>query len=144
MKTLETIWASQRWPTLNGITFRDGLYYPIRPTDPPRKQIPLRLEYQKPTAIADFNSQPTTFLIPASEATSQSTDYRVIAGSCSLGEEGFVILTTPTSELFWGAYFDFSNPFERVWFDGTDIIAANNLGEEWHLPLSRPWEITLR
>lgn len=143
MSTLKTIWTSQRWPTLNGVILNNGLYYPIVPIDPPRALLPLRLQHQIPKLITDLNPQQTTLLIAASETTTSTLDYKALAGACSLGEEGFVALMTSNHELCWGAYFDFSNPFEHVWFEGTDVIAKNNLGEEWQLPMHRPWEVTV-
>lgn len=143
MKTLSTNWNAGQWPTLNGLTFADGRHYAIRPVDAPREPLPMRLSYASPTQIENLEKLPSTFLMQACEASDNVSGLKVIAGECSAGEEGFVAVLESTGVLRWVAFFDFSNPFERVRFDGTDLVAENNLGEAWRLPLATPWEITV-
>lgn len=143
MKSLNTTWSAGQWPTLNGLTFADGRYFAIRPIDAPREPLPMRLSYTGPRQIESFQEAPLTSLVRNCETSDDAAGLTAAAGECSAGEDGFVACLESTGVLRWVAFFDFSNPFERVQFDGANLVAENNLGEAWRFPLATPWEVTV-
>ena len=141
MKPLTTKWNTGEWPILNGVTFIDGRHYAIRPIDAPREPLPIHLDFVGPTQIENAETLPSAFLIPTCDASDIVSGLKVVAGECSSGVDGFIALLESTGLLRWVAFFDFSNPFERVRFEETDLVAENNLGEAWRLPLETPWKV---
>jgi len=141
MNNLIEKWNAGECPILNGLTFSIGQHYPIKPVDAPRNPKPMRLTYGQPESLAKVDNPQWAFVNILCEATDGLTNLRAFAGEGSMGSDGVIALFESTGVLRWVAFFDFSNPFERVRFDGPDLVVENNLGEAWRLSLAKPWEI---
>lgn len=143
MKDLFLKWNAGECPIINGVMFSDGRYYPVKPIDAPRSSRPIRLVYGQAESLEGVDKFQWASVGILCEATDIRTQSRVVAGEGSMGSDGVIALFGPTGALRWVAFFDFSNSFERVWFDGVNIMAENNLMEVWQFHLDQPWEIVV-
>lgn len=134
-------WEAGECPILNGVTLNGGQHYPIKPVDSPRNPLPMLLSHGHPENLAKVDQLQWAFVNILCEATDAQTNLRASAGEGSMGGDGVIALFESTGVLRWVAFFDFSNPFERVRFDGPDLVAENNMGEAWRLALAQPWKI---
>lgn len=141
MNNLIAKWEAGECPILNGVTLNGGQHYPIKPVDAPRNQLPMHLTHGQPAQLSKLDQLEWAFVNILCEATNAQMSLRASAGEGSMGGDGVIALCELTGVLRWVAFFDFSNPFERLRFDGADLVAENNLGEAWRLPLAQPWKI---
>ncbi|MEO6994746.1 MAG: hypothetical protein ABI273_14150 [Lacunisphaera sp.] len=142
MNELISRWNDNECPMLNGVMLTNGMYYPVKPVDAPRKPLPMHLTYGECRMLPEISALGWASLIQTCEVKISGGNLKVIAGEGSMGADGFVALSAEDQSLRWVAFFDFSNPFERLYFDDANvIIAENNLGEAWRLSVSCPWEI---
>lgn len=136
MNTLFENWNEGMVPIVNGIVFPDGVVWPVQPADQPRP-LPLSLIIMKEAETRLKEQTAWTGALPSVEATESNIGRKAIAGECGGGSDGFVALFESNSEeLIWVAFFDFSNPFEALSFDGDWVVARNNLGEIWRIPMA--------
>ena len=143
MKTLLNNWMKEKCPLLNGVIAADGTYHPIRPVAQPRKSFPLELSdgpARKMTSVAIVEWSCVT---PLCEFSDKSKGILAVAGEGGMGADGFIALLNPDRSLRWNAFFDFSNPFVALGLEGNELVAENNHGEHWRVPLSTPWKITI-
>ena len=81
---------------------------------------------------------------PSCECTNMEGRLRAIGGEGAWGGDGFVaVVSAHTGELVWYAFFESSNPFEQVRFEGDVLVATNNLGDEFRFPLDSPASFTI-
>ena len=141
MNDLITKWEVGECPILNGVTLNGGQHYPIKPVDAPRNPLPMLLTHGQSENLAKVDRLQWASVNILCEATDALTNLRAFAGEGSMGGDGVIALFESTGVLRWVAFFDFSNPFERLRFDEADLVAENNLGETWRLSLAQPWKI---
>ena len=143
MKILFDNWKKRKCPILNGVIFADGTIYPIQPVDAPRHSVPLALHHDPARQITPTDILEWTHTTPLCEFSDHPKDILAVAGECGMGADGFIALLNPDRSFRWVAFFDFSNPFVALRLEGDDLLAENNHGEHWRVPLSTPWKITI-
>jgi hypothetical protein len=144
MKSLISEWILGRVPAVNAVILANGRVHRFRPVDPPRI-IPFLLKTEKEEEL-DFTAEIFwTSALPFDTASNPKTEMVAVAGECGMGSDGFIALQKNASRnsLLWIAFFDFSNPFESVRFEGDTLIARNNLDEEWRLKMAEPWRVSV-
>jgi hypothetical protein len=73
------------------------------------------------------------------DQTYNELDLRIQGGEGSCGSEGFIALSEiSTQNLLWLAYFDCSNPFEKVSIEQNKVYAISNLRHIWPFPMKSP------
>lgn len=143
MKSLLTQWNAELVPLLNGVILENGTYHSIKPVDAPRVHLPVRLESESSRQLSDLTSLQWAAVNMICETELVSSGLKVKAGEGSMGSDGVIALLDQAQRLRWIAFFDFSNPFESVCFEGSVIIAENNLNEKWFLPIEEPWKVRI-
>lgn len=143
MNSLIEKWGAEQCPMLNGITVANGAHHPVKPIDAPRTQLPLRLGYSQAHPLPDTALLQWASVNLLCESQSLPLRLKIKAGEGSMGSDGVIALFDEADHLQWIAFFDFSNPFERVRFEGETVVAENNLGEKWRLPIEQPWAVTI-
>lgn len=135
MKNLTEEWQNEMIPIVNGIVFPVGHFWPVQPIDSPRVH-PIELQIEKGSEAAISEATQWTGIMASAETINESGQLKAIVGECGQGGDGFVALLdhVNSDQLKWIAFFDFSNPFCSVVFEGEEIVALNNLDELWRLP----------
>ncbi len=137
-------WAKGKCPLLNGVIFADGTYYPIRHVAQPRRSFPVELFFDPARQMTPLSSiGEWTQITPLCEVVDQSKGIFAVAGEGGMGADGFIALMHSDRVLQWNAFFTFSNPFIALLLVGDELVARNNHGEHWRVPLSTPWKITI-
>jgi hypothetical protein len=73
------------------------------------------------------------------EGCDQARGLRAIGGAGGMGGDGFVALESGLSDsLIWIAFFENSNPFEGLRFEGLSLVGSTSLGDQWFFPLESP------
>lgn len=138
MWDLEQAWE-QRWcPMVNGLLYPDGTVVPVTvwpgetgaPAVGPRRRL---------TEVAGSGPIRWTTLGPLVRAVSADRTFIAAAGDGGQDGDGFVALMGgPQKSLVWLAFFDDSQPFEEVWFDGDAVVARTSAGRELCFPIGAP------
>jgi hypothetical protein len=145
MNTLIAQWAEGKVPILNGVIEASGRVHLVRAIDPPRS-LPLALPLEQEVDFALLPEAAWTSALPFEKVIDPAAKIIAVVGECGMGSDGFVAVQAADQpqSLLWLAFFDFSNPFESVRFDGGLLKATNNLNEEWSFALSAPWQVEIR
>lgn len=142
-------WGSRLLPVINGVGWPTGEVDWVS-LDFNRETGRYRLERGAASriALADLNKGGGLNWLYAGEsceAIDAQREIKALAGEGSLGGDGFIAVTsTRTGELVWYAFFESSNPFEQVRFEGDALVATTNLGDEWRFPLDSPASFTIK
>ncbi|AEY67512.1 hypothetical protein [Clostridium sp. BNL1100] len=71
-------------------------------------------------------------------------DVTIYCGEGSFGGDGFVVVESrKDKKAVWIAFFEESNPFEKVEVVGEFIYVYNNLKEKWRFCINKPTEIII-
>lgn len=141
MSNLSKYWLEEKVPIVNGIIFPDDTAWPVHPADAPRPSL-LHLRIQDDENVNLDSETQWTGISPSIEATSPELGLIAVTGECGMGGDGCIALLEGTGRrIRWLAFFDFSNPFESLTFETKHIVARNNLGETWRIPISARGEI---
>lgn len=128
-------WREEQVPIVNGIIFPDGAVRPVDPVDAPRS-LPLRLHIHENRLVRLDNETPWTGFNRLADATDADLGLTAVVGECGYGGDGCIALFEGDgTRIRWLAFFDFSNPFEWVSFQAQQVVARNNLGELWRIPI---------
>jgi len=131
------------WPVRNGLYLADGtvaLLKILMPRENHDSTVFARVSSSVELGQVDeFRENKTTHLAPLCEQSYVDLNLRIFGGEGAHGSEGFVaVAEITTGHLVWLAYFDCSNPFEKVSFANGVVVAVSNLGHSWHFPLKQP------
>ncbi len=75
---------------------------------------------------------------------SKSMPNRVSCGEGGWGGEGFVAVSRFEDDyLLWMAFFDVSNPFEKINVRENVISGVTNLGNTWRFPIDNPERLSI-
>ena len=137
-------WIQGKVPVVNGVIEAGGQVHRVHPVDLPRK-LPMTLRGDEPTELALLPRIEWTISLPSEKMRDSESEMIAIVGECGMGSDGFVVIqaTERPDSILWVAFFDFSNPFESVRFEGATIKARNNVREEWRFARSAPWRIEI-
>jgi hypothetical protein len=125
-------------PILNGLLYPDGSVLlvdslpsgPGAPTFGPRTSL---------DALDATEPLEWTTVGTLAEAVSPDGSYSAVGGEGGMGGDGFVAVTAAADKrLLWVAFFEDSNSFEEIRFDGGDVVARSNLGREYRFPVTAP------
>ncbi|MFN8367348.1 MAG: hypothetical protein U0Y96_08940 [Candidatus Kapaibacterium sp.] len=82
--------------------------------------------------------------IDPSTVTTITADGNIVTyGSGSMGNEGFVALTTKDNELIWAFFCTTSNPFIQAEIKDDKIFATTELGDIYIISLENPVKIDI-
>lgn len=147
MKTLSQLWEQRICPTRSGIYFANDnvrLLEVTMPWENKNNVVSVELaNYLRLDQLDEIRKRALTRLAPLCNQSYPDLGLQVFGGEGSHGSEGFIALVqTRTGHLTWLAYFDCSNPFEKVSLESKAIIAFSNLQHRWVFPIDRPEEVT--
>lgn len=138
MRDLEGAWQQGACPIVNGLLFPDGSVLPVLSL-PSRAGAPTF--GQRTTLKALDASAPLqwTAVGALTHAVSADGSFSAVGGEGGMGSDGFVaVAMRADNRLLWIAFFDDSNPFGEIAFDGGDVVARSTLGREFRFPVASP------
>jgi hypothetical protein len=136
-------WRDERVPLANAVTFADGSMIILEVDRYSDGSVIVRaLGKTTFASFASFNPGWWAAITPLCESRSPS-GHVVIAGEGSQGSDGFIALCGVNGEFQHCTFFTRSNPFVNVQVNAgaAVILATNNLGEQWSMSLTEPWNI---
>lgn len=143
MRDLEQALGQGACPILSGLMYPDGsvLLVDAVPSGPGAPT------FRRRTTLAALDAtEPLewTTVGTLAQAVSPDGSYSAIGGEGGMGGDGFVAVSAAADKrLLWVAFFEDSNPFEEVRFDGGDVVARSNLGREYRFPVTAPERLVL-
>ena len=148
MKSTQQMWENRTWPVRNGLYIADGTVALLKvsmPWETSDKRISVIVSGSaKLEQIHELRENRLTHLASLCEESNAGLKLTIFAGEGAHGSEGFVAVSqTTTGHLMWLAYFDCSNPFEKVLLKNGIVTAVSNLGHSWHFPLTQPERLTV-
>ena len=148
MKTIQQMWEDKSWPIRNGIYFADDTVAVLKilmPWENSEEAVSVSVAGSATLEQAEeLRENKETHLAQLCEQANVGLDLRVVGGEGSHGSEGFIaVIELSTRHLVWLAYFDCSNPFEKVSLENGIVTAISNLRHAWHLPLTEPATLTV-
>jgi len=137
-------WNQKRLPIINGIIYEDGSIQRMIITD---KNKGRSVELGSKLHLKTLKDAEELFLVEIDILCTKIDDENMITVSCGdggYGGEGYVAIETlDHGKIKWIAFFEESNPFERVEVVDNLIYAYNNLNEEWIFEINNPTNIVI-
>ncbi len=141
---INTAWLKGELPIINGILNSNGTIDCLNLHD----KIGVRLiEHGSVENINEMNkSKKINFssIYISGNFQDITKDITAYCGEGSFGGDGFVLVRSNSdSQIKWVAFFEDSNPFERIEIIDNIIYAYNNLFEKWGFNINKPTEISI-
>ena len=138
-------WKNGRLPIINGIVYEDGSIEWINiDYDSNYRRI---INRGSNLSINDLISKSELHFSAIStcyQTENKTKGVTLYCGGGSYGSEGYVVLESNVeSKLIWIAFFEESNPFEKIEFINDKIIVYNNLREKWSFDLKNPTNLSI-
>ena len=137
-------WHIKKIAIINGVIMANGFVHEFAALDQPRN-LPTRLRSVGSFNVDEKEDISWTSAMVSDRVEDHKLNIAAICGECGMGSDGFVAVVglEDSQPLKWVAFFDFSNPFERIAFSGGDVVCLNNLDERWTFSLKEPWRILI-
>jgi hypothetical protein len=139
------LWDNDLCPIINGIIYADGTIKILNPKEAKKYyDIPEYCGIESIYSLSDKEYVGFTDIYKRKHVEIIDLNLRIYCGEGSWGSEGFVAVcdVIEGNELLrWIAYFDYSNPIERVEYNDGIIIAYNNHGHKWMFNISYPEKV---
>lgn len=73
------------------------------------------------------------------EARDEKLGLRATGGAGGLGGDGFITIESDSSGAYtWSAFFENSNSFDSLLFQGQHVVGLTSLGDQWVFPIKSP------
>ena len=126
--TISKLWQDNKLPFIKGLLNADGSFYELGAGGFRRSFIDItENNYNEDFSYIDI----------AVSINHMGIDY--YCGGGSHGSDGW-ILAMANNKVEW-LFFDYVNPFEKLWIQDKKIHAVNNLGVEFIFPIGKPQEL---
>ena len=134
----------QECPSINGIIFPNEKINPIRLNVNWGPPIKYEIEKLRETSLKEIEIKGELFWNDCSILCEYEYDLmniKAIGGEGDYGSDGFVaVINLLTDELMWIAFFELSNPFNKIKIEEGFVLAYSTLNCLWRFPLSSPIE----
>lgn len=138
-------WENGRLPIINGILYENGVIDWINISYD--SNFNRSISGVRRRSIDDLISSRELFfsIINTSyQMNDKGNNIRVYCGGGSCGSEGYVVVESNIDlKLLWIAFFEESNPFEKIEIIGDRIIVYNNLKEKWTFEINNPVNLSI-
>mgnify|MGYP000878755450 CR=1 FL=1 len=138
-------WKNGRLPIINGILYENGIIEWINiDYDSNYKRIINRGSNLCINDLILKNELHFSNISTCYQFENNTKDIVVYCGGGSHGSEGFIVVESKVgSKLIWIAFFEESNPYEKIEFIDEKINVYNNLKEKWSFDLNIPTNLTI-
>ena len=141
---LQNEWKKGRLPIISGILYENGNVNWINIESKNRMR---RIEHGSKLNLNTLMEENEIYL---SEITilcrKEDISKRIIVscGEGGHGSEGFIVVEeNDTKKIKWVAFFEESNPFEKIEVIDDVIYTYNNLGEKWAFEINDPINVSI-
>jgi len=134
-------WKEGYLPIINGIIYPNGCIEQM--------EIILDGEIKKVNVIKKMNineliEEEVSYIVINDTCEDIVNRVRIYCGEGSYGGDGFVAVESlKNNQLIWIAFFEESNPFEKIKSSENNLNVINNLKESWQFNLKKPNEIII-
>jgi hypothetical protein len=140
-------WQNNLCPIINGIIFKDGTIKTMNPKEVSQcNYIPEYSGTKNINSKSEIEEISFTSIYKRKPVKIPELNLLVYCGEGSWGGEGFVAVCEEHEDnevLNWIAYFDYSNPMERVEYKDKKIFAYSNLRHKWIYDAFCPENVTV-
>lgn len=140
---LKEEWKKGRLPIISGILYENGDISWLNIESQNRKR---RIEKGSTLHIKQLIQENKLFFSGITVLSTTSNEDKSIVISCGeggYGSEGFIIVECNNKSIKWVAFFEESNPFEKIQIVGDVIYAYNNLHEKWIIHINNPTDLII-
>lgn len=137
---IENEWKSGKLPIINGILYSDGKIDWINIEFGQNGRVirnGSKIHLNDLVADNDLNFTEVAILDRKDDLINNAVIY---CGDGGMGGDGFVLVESKTGSFEWLAFFENSNPFEKIEIFNDSICLYNNLNEKWifnfHFPIN--------
>ncbi len=140
---IQAAWRDERCPIMNGIVWGSGsmrLFDMEFSYDSNAYKYTILEEVVTDVAVLKEKGElDWTYLIQLAELNRVEEGIRLSCGEAGWGGDGFVAVSRIEDDyLLWMAFFDVSNPFEKINVRENVISGVTNLGNTWRFPIDNP------
>lgn len=97
------------------------------------------------SSYLEFNPDHWTSIIELAAISWEAGGLRASCGGGGYGSDGFVaVCRLEDNYLNWIAFFQSSNPFDKIDIVGTDVIAVSTYGHVWTFPIQHPERVKVK
>lgn len=94
--------------------------------------------------INELKKDVVSFIVVNDTYDDMANRLRIYCGEGSYGGDGFVAVESLDKEqIVWVAFFEDSNPFDKIILEENKLNVINNLKENWQFNLNKPNEINI-
>lgn len=141
-------WENDLCPIVNGIIFADGSIRQLNPKESSQQyyDIPEYSGIETIDKLREKEEIGITNIYKRKPIQIAELNILIYCGDGSWGGEGFVAVCEKyegREMLKWIAYFDYSNPMEKVEYIDSNIVAYSNLGHRWIFNIDRPQDVSV-
>ena len=134
-------------PTITGIIFPDGTIHrlDIRMDWKSSKKYTIHVGSQTSIeGLREENELGVNYCGINVTAIDKQHDIEVVAGEGNFGSDGFIaVVGLKTRKLIWLAFFESSNPFDKINIINEEIHATSTLNCVWKFKISSPIQCTV-
>lgn len=137
---IESLWSRESLPIKSGIYYANDVSIEIDVLHYPKKNI-VKGSYFILSKFMEENPDHTTTIDGLYRFYIKDVGI-FICGEGAHGSEGFFTHLKPNGGLVWVAYFEESNPFIKIDYEGkNDIILTSSAGYKLKVPITRPEDL---
>ncbi len=142
MKNIENFIEHLESPSLNGIIFPDGLVKMLEIKVEWFPKINYHIRIQEESSIDILEAKGTLYWNDCAVMVSlidERISVEVVAGEGDYGSDGFVgVVDLKSKRLIWLAFFNCSNPFNRLEIKNKELFATSTNGCLWKFKIENP------
>jgi hypothetical protein len=137
-------WQKDELPIINGIIYENGVIEQINISFNNNMRI---IEYGNKLHINNLivnRELEFTRVIILDHLEISNEKFHVYSGAGGFGGDGFIVVMSSENSLIkWIAFFENSNPFEKIEFDRGIIYGYTNLNEKWAFDIFNPCMVSI-
>ena len=140
-------WENDLCPIINGIIYANGTIKILNPKTNMKNEYEYLPDFCGVMTIYEMSQKSEiqyTNIMKRQPIEVNAFNLLIYCGEGSWGGEGFVAVCErlgSSEKLNWIAYFDYSNPMERIEYQNNKIIAYSILGRKWVFDIENPEKV---
>lgn len=147
MQKIKDFWKHQESPSINGIIYPDESIQLIIITIDWGPPVKYSFELGTQTSISELESKNElewSDCAVMARLNLQDKNFEVLSGEASYGSDGFIaVINSSNHELCWLAFFNCSNPFNKLEVEGNELRVWSTHGNLWSFPIDSPSQLTI-
>lgn len=127
LNVISELWKEEKLPVIRGLVKSDCAFYEFDTDE-------LRLLKSTDFYVGNYRNEFSYVNITVSL---KHLDVNYYCGDGSHGSDGWALATNSDNSIKW-LFFDYVNPFEKMWIENDEIHIMSNLKTEWIFPIDKP------